>query len=133
MANTSEHIKKQLIEALQKSLGVVSTACKVVGISRTTYYQYLKDDEDFKSQVENIEEEAIDFVESKLFEQIQDNNTTATIFYLKTKGKKRGYTEKQEIEHSGKLKQEVVDYSKLSDEALREIANARIRPQEGED
>ena len=84
MANTSEHIKKQLIEALQKSLGVVSTACKVVGISRTTYYQYLKDDEDFKSQVENIEEEAIDFVESKLFEQIQDNNTTATIFYLKT-------------------------------------------------
>ena len=100
MANKTEHIKKQLIEALTKSLGVVTTACKSVGISRTTFYEYYKEDE-FKAEVDSIENIALDFAESQLHKQIQEGNTTATIFYLKTKGKKRGYIEKSEIEHSG--------------------------------
>jgi hypothetical protein len=29
---------------------------------------------------------------------MQDNNTSATIFYLKTKGRKRGYWEKQQFD-----------------------------------
>jgi hypothetical protein len=33
-----------------------------------------------------------------LHKQIQDNSTAATIFYLKTKGKKRGYQENQAID-----------------------------------
>ena len=41
---------------------------------------------------------AIDFAESQLHKQIRDGNSTATIFFLKTKGKKRGYVERQEIE-----------------------------------
>jgi len=102
MANKTEHIKKQLIEALTKSLGVVTTACKSVGISRTTFYEYYKED-DFKAAVEELSDVAIDFAESQLHKQIQDGNTTATIFYLKTKGKKRGYIERQEHDHSGSV------------------------------
>ncbi len=94
--NKSEHIKKRLIEALEKSLGVVTTACKQVGISRTTFYEYYKDAQ-FKRQVDGISDIALDFAESQLHKQIQDGNTSATIFYLKTKGKRRGYVERQEI------------------------------------
>jgi len=43
--NRTEHHKKAIIEALEKSLGVVTTACKIVGVGRTTFYQWLKDDE----------------------------------------------------------------------------------------
>ena len=43
---------------------------------------------------------ALDFAESQLHKQIQDNSTSATIFYLKTQGKKRGYVERQELDLS---------------------------------
>lgn len=96
-SNKIQHTKKAIIEALEKSLGVVTTACKIVGIDRTTFYRYLKDDAAFAQEVQDIENIAIDFVESQLFKQIKEGNTTATIFYLKTKAKKRGYVERQEV------------------------------------
>ena len=96
--NKTEHIKKKaIIEALIKSLGVVSTACKIVGIGRTTFYEWMKDDQDFEQEVNEIQNIALDFAESQLHKQIGDGSTAATIFYLITKGKKRGYIERQEI------------------------------------
>ena len=95
--NKSEHIKKGLIEALEKSLGVVTTACKQVGIGRTTFYNYYNEDKQFAKKVDDIENVALDFAESQLHKQIQDGSTAATIFLLKTRGKKRGYVERQEI------------------------------------
>ena len=95
--NKSEHPKKrQLVKALEKSLGIVSTACQSIGISRTTYYKYYNEDEDFRQSVDSISNIALDCAESQLFELIKEKNVTAIIFYLKTKGKKRGYIEKQE-------------------------------------
>tara|TARA_R110000824_G_C14751059_1_gene628603 strand:+ start:194 stop:547 length:354 start_codon:yes stop_codon:yes gene_type:complete len=95
--NKTEHHKKALIEALEKSLGVVTTACKSLGVGRTTFYGWLKEDEEFAEKVNDIQNIALDFVESKLFENIRDGKTSEMIFYLKTKGKSRGYIERQEI------------------------------------
>jgi len=94
--NKSEHKKKALLDALEKSLGVVTTACKKVGVGRTMFYEYMKDSI-FKQQVDDLQNVALDFAESQLHQQIQNGNTAATIFYLKTKGKNRGYVERQEI------------------------------------
>jgi len=90
-------LKRAMIEALEKSLGIVTSACKSVGINRSTHYDWLKSDEDYKAEVESIEDIAIDFAESQLHKQIKDGNPTSTIFYLKTKAKKRGYIERSEI------------------------------------
>ena len=98
--NKTEHLKKRLIEALEKSLGVVTTACKKVDCSRTTFYQYMRVDKEFAKQVIDIENIALDYAESQLHRQIGDGNTSATIFFLKTKGKKRGYVERNEIDLS---------------------------------
>lgn len=100
--NEMDAKKKTFIEAMKTSLGNITKACEALGINRTTYYRWLEDEE-FKSEIDNIGEYVIDFAEHSLFRQIQENNTTATIFYLKTKGKHRGYVEKQEIDHSGSL------------------------------
>jgi hypothetical protein len=97
--NRTEQHKKAILEALEKSLGVVTTACKTVGIGRTQFYQWLKDDKEFKKQVDDISNITLDFAESQLHKQIKDGNTSATIFYLKTKGKNRGYIERTENIH----------------------------------
>ena len=94
----SDILKKALIEALEKSLGVVTVACKAVGCSRKTFYKYCREDEEFEKEVQDISEIALDFVESSLHKLIKKGDTSSTIFYLKTKGKKRGYVEKTEQE-----------------------------------
>ena len=94
----SRHIKKEsLLKSLEQSLGVVTVACKKADIPRSTYYKWLNNDEVFAKLVRDIENVALDFAESQLHTQIGNGNTSATIFYLKTKGKKRGYIERQEI------------------------------------
>jgi len=90
--------KKELIAALEQSLGIVTTACTAVKISRPIYYKYYNTDPVFKKSVDSIGEMALDTAESKLHQLIKEGNPTAIIFYLKTKGKKRGYVERQEIE-----------------------------------
>jgi hypothetical protein len=90
--------KKAILEALEKSLGVVTTAVKLVGISRSTFYKWIQEDQEFAKKVKDIENITLDFVESQLHKQIRDGNTPSTIFYLKTKGKKRGYYEKQQLD-----------------------------------
>ena len=95
--NKTEHHTKAMLEALEKSLGVVTSACKKVGVGRTTFYDWLKTDEEFAKQVNDIQNIALDYAESQLHKQIGEGSTSATIFYLKTKGKSRGYVERQEI------------------------------------
>ena len=90
--------KGLMLEALEKSLGIVSTACKMVDISRQTHYAWLKADEEYKKALSSIQDSVLDFAESHLYKLVKEGNPAATIFFLKTKGKKRGYIERQEIE-----------------------------------
>ena len=108
-SNKIQHNKKALIEALKKSLGIVTTACKQVGIDRT-YYRYYNNDKKFRAEVDDLINHQKDFVESKLMKRIANDDTTSIIFYLKTKAKDRGYVERQEISHSGDVKTEVVQW-----------------------
>lgn len=113
--------KKRVLEALEDQCGVVTAACKIVGVSRTQFYVWMEEDDEFKKAVDDVSEVAKDFVESSLFLQIKGGNTAATIFYLKTKAKDRGYVERQEIEEIRKMP----DLSDWTDEQIRaELARA---------
>lgn len=110
--------KKAVLQMLEKTRGIVSSACISANIARSTFYLWCNEDPEFKQAVEDINEAAIDFVESKLIEKIdgiavqtynskgepviyeQPPSDTAIIFFLKTRGKKRGYIEKSEIDHT---------------------------------
>lgn len=99
MQRTATH-KKSMLQALEKSLGVVTTAAKAAGIDRVTHYRWMEKDAKYKAAVQDIENIALDFAESQLHKQIQSGEVSSTIFFLKTKGKSRGYVERTEHEHS---------------------------------
>lgn len=78
------------LEVLTKSMGIVSLALQTTQIDRTEFDNWLKN-QDFKKRIEDINETSLDFVENKLLKKIKDDDLSAIQFYLKTKGKDRGY------------------------------------------
>jgi hypothetical protein len=89
--------QKKLLKHLIEGKGIISYACQKAGVSRQTFYNWKKDDPEFAQAVDDVNEDIIDIVESKLLTQINDNNLTAIIFFLKTKGRARGYVEQTDV------------------------------------
>lgn len=137
-----DNIKTKLLDALEIHKGIVTSACKSIDCPRSTYYNYYNTDPEFKAAVDEIQDVAIDFVESKLMEKINGvtmldkemdgdaitytmpPSDTAIIFYLKTKGKKRGYIERAELDHTtkGESLNKPKDLSVLTDDELKAMA-----------
>lgn len=97
MIYTQKRKKEIFYEALKKSLGNVTAACQATGFKRTTHYSWMNTDEEYRQKVLDIAEIEIDFVENMLKKRIQEGDNACIIFYLKTKGRARGYIERQEI------------------------------------
>lgn len=111
--------KKEFIEAFQKSLALVASTCRKVGISTVTFYNWYNEDSNFAEKIDEIRELAKDAVESKIYKKIDEGDTTMLIFYAKTKMKDRGYVERQEVTGAdGKnlIEQQSVDLSTLTEE-----------------
>jgi hypothetical protein len=105
-----EVYKKKLLEALERSLGIVTPACKDVGISRETFYRYYKEDEVFRAAVDDINEITLDFTENQLLKKIKEGSERSILFYMKYKARKRGYTDSIDITSGG---EKIIDISKL--------------------
>lgn len=91
--DTTRHLKILMLQALEKTLGIVASAAKMTGIHRATHYTWMEADEEYSECVKALGDVALDFAEEHLHGLIKEKNPAATIFYLKTKGKKRGYIE----------------------------------------
>lgn len=150
MTNKPNTLKKQetFLEILRNCMGIISHACEKAGINRSSYYDWIKDDK-FKAKVDEIQEESIDFAESKLFELIkgvqlpetkffQDKgriiseetvkhyppDNTSIIFFLKTRAKHRGYIERTEV--TGKDGQQLNQVIQVvNEQAKKDLQNIR--------
>lgn len=79
----------------KKGCNITST-CAALGIARKTFYEWKAKKKKLSELLEEADESILDFAESKLVEHINDGDVQSLIFFLKTKGKKRGYVEKVE-------------------------------------
>ena len=98
-----DNFKEKMIQALELNLGNVTLSCKAMNISRDTHYRWMKEDKEYRKAVKDMENAALDFAESSLLKQIAKGNPLATIFFLKCKGKKRGYIEQNNLEIRGNM------------------------------
>lgn len=108
-----------MLDALELSLGIVTTACKQAGIHRSTHYDWYNSDPAYKKAVDDIQNVSLDFAETQLFQAMKDMNVAAVIFYLKTKGKSRGFVERSEFE----IKKGEPDLSDLTTDEIRSLLN----------
>ena len=83
--NRTQINKDRMLKALESSLGVVTTALKVTDFSRTNFYKWLKEDKEFASQVEEIENIQQDFIKSKYYECVKDKVPSVVIHAAKTR------------------------------------------------
>lgn len=71
----------------------ISATCKKIGISRRTYYKWCENNPEFKNLVNDELESLIDLAETKLQQNIMEGKEQSIFFFLRTKGKNRGYVE----------------------------------------
>lgn len=89
---------EKIVEIYEKKGCNITATCTALGISRKTFYEWKEKKKKLAEGLEAAEEAIIDFAESKLVEHINNDDVQALIFFLRTKGKKRGYVEKTETD-----------------------------------
>lgn len=89
---------EEIIELIRKNAGLMTPTAKAIGVSRSTLWKWIKDDEQLQEAVMDAKEAMIDFAESQLFQSLKEGNVAAIFFYLKTQAKSRGYIERSEVD-----------------------------------
>lgn len=78
--------------------GNLTKSLKDANISRDKILRQRRVNDVFRQKMDEIDEELLDIAEAALMRRIEDGDTQAIMFFLKTKGKNRGYTQKVDVE-----------------------------------
>lgn len=133
--------KENFLTVYRAQAAIVSKAIDAAGISRTTFHRWRREDPEFDERTAEIEEAQIDFAESKLLEAINAGDVRAITFYLKCKGKQRGWSEtaqKQEpqqpgitVQHGQEIEVEVKDKTIKSRIAYKQRNIVKLLKEQG--
>jgi hypothetical protein len=85
--------------ALKKANGYVTIAAQLIDCDPSTIHRRIKTSPVLQSLMSDLDDRRLDTAELALDRAIQDREGWAVCFFLKTKGKKRGYVER--IEQTG--------------------------------
>jgi len=92
---------EQVAQALEANKGLAAVAAEQLGCTVSTVYNYANRYERVREVLAHQKEKRLDIAEGQLWQLINMGNVAAIIFYLKTQGKRRGYTERHEVQVSG--------------------------------
>lgn len=112
--------KADMIEAIQKAGGILAVAARALGCSRQTLYNYMERYPDVRAAYDEANETNLDVAEAVLLEQVRGKDKEQVRFYLRTKGRARGYGDRLTVGFNP---------AELTDEQLAAIAAGK--PPEG--
>lgn len=91
-------LKVQEVDAaLREAMGNRAAVARKFGVTRQAVDALVKRTPSLQATLHDIEEGMIDNAESALYREVVDGNFQAVKWYLATKGKARGYVERQEV------------------------------------
>lgn len=79
----------------------IQKTCEALDLSLMTYSNWKNQSKDFKAAVDICMETELDIFEDALRDLVKERNPQAVMFGLKTRGKSRGYAEKQDVNVGG--------------------------------
>lgn len=88
-----------LITLIDERRGNVASVARALGVTRTTTYKHIARYPTVQQALEDARETMLDNAESVLYKKVLEGSTAELIFFLKTQGWRRGWTER--VEHSG--------------------------------
>jgi hypothetical protein len=88
---------QQFIDAIPKSAGIISAIAARVGCDWHTCKKYITSYPTIAQAYADECERVTDLAETELIKLIQGGDLSAVKYYLSTKGKGRGYVERQEV------------------------------------
>lgn len=92
---------KQIIEAIEKTGGNQAAAARALECSRNTIRNRINTSEKVKEAYDSVNEANLDKAENTLLELVQAGDFRAVKFYLRTKGRMRGYGDRMDITTGG--------------------------------
>lgn len=101
MPRTSRFKIAQVEAALEASAGILAIAAQKLGCVPSTVRNYVDRHPRLQRRLAEIVEDNLDLAEAGLIKAMGEGNMTAIIFYLKTKGKQRGFIERGEVTGPG--------------------------------
>jgi len=114
MGKSLEYTESEVLEAIKGCSGVVTNVSEKLKCSWNSAQKYINEYESCIQAFKDEGEHLLDTAENKLKEAIEGGDMQMVRYLLSTKGKKRGYTEKQEVELTG----EKLIYLEKQDEGL---------------
>lgn len=107
--NTQKFTLNQMLDACRASYGLITPMARLLGCDPQTVRNYIKRYPTLAKAVQEQRDRLVDAAELALIKKVQDGDTQAIFFTLRTLGKERGYYPKQETEQAGKLEIEYIN------------------------
>lgn len=106
---------REIYAAIKGSGGVYNEIAKRLKVNRNSIRNWSAKYPQIANAIAAEQERTLDGVESVLIDKALSGDMTAAIFYLKTKGRDRGYNDRQDCRISGALALEALQRPSLDD------------------
>ena len=87
----------EIEQQIYSKRGTISAVAAHFKVARSTIYRRIEEQPALAEALHDARQKLIDTAEERLFQRIEEGDTTAIIFFLKTQGQERGYGQRRSV------------------------------------